>query len=178
MAKVAITISPKIVKNGGPITKDVYKSHATDLWSKGALLKLSSGLLVPCVDTKGGDAEIDTDDIAALRLFLALSDHLTEESVFVAVQELTPSTVLEVQILASSTTAPRSAGVSNGTGYAGYQLQYSAAVEGNGLWGLDVDDTTNPILNVIDVQTNYEPFRATADYDRVYVKLYRSAFVA
>lgn len=172
MAKTAITVSPRIVYGGGPITSDVYKSHATNLWERGALLKLASGLLTPCVDSSGGSAEIDTDDTGTgVRLFIAVEDHLTAGSVFVAVQEILPETVIELQILGSGSTNPTSTNVAKGGQYTGYQID-NGTMHGSGIWGLDVDDTTKPILSVIDVQTNYSPWDgAAADYDYVRVKV-------
>lgn len=174
MAKLAITINPAIVRNGGPITSDVYKSHATNLWTKGTLLKLASGLLTPCVDTSSASAEIDTDDTgtSGVRLFIALEDHLTAGTVFVSVQEITADTVIEAQLLASSTTDPTSANVSKGASYTGYQID-TGSNHGSGLWGIDVDDTTKPVFNVVDVQSNYNPFDSagTSDYAKVYVKV-------
>ena len=182
MAKLAITVAPRAVRNGGPITKDVYKSHATQLWTTGALLKLASGLLQPVVDTSAGGAEIDTDDTGTgVRLFLALENHLTAGSVFVAVQEIKADTELELQLLASSTTDPTTANVSKGSSYVGYQLTGASQVidgttytiHGRGVWGLDVDDTTTPILNITEVSSNSEPFDpdSTDDYATVWAKV-------
>jgi hypothetical protein len=172
MAKVSITTSPAIVKNGGPITKDTYKSHATNLWEKNALLKLSSGLLTPCVDTNASSAEIDTDDTGSsgARLFLALEDHLTAGSEFVAVQEILSNTIIELQLLNAGSGDCAASDVAKGTSYTGYQID-NGTMHGSGLWGIDVNDTTNPVFNIVDVQTNYEPFTADADYNKVYVKV-------
>lgn len=173
MAKVAITSSPRIVSGGGPITSEMYKSHATQLWEKNALLKLASGLLTPVVDTSGGSAEIDTDDTgtAGVRLFIALADHTTAGSVYVPVQEITRDTVLRIQLLASGATDPTVANVTDGTAYTGYQID-TGAYDGSNLWGIDVDDTTNPVFTVYKkVPGVVEPFTTDADYAFVYVKV-------
>jgi hypothetical protein len=174
MAIAAITIIPTIVKNGGPITSDVYKSHATDLWTKGTLLKFVSGLLEPVVDTNGGDAEIDTDDTGTgVRLFVALEDHLTAGSVFISVQEIKRDTIIEAQILDNgSGNSATSSDVVVGTAYAGYQID-TGTNQGSGLWGIDSNDTTNPVFSVVDVQSNYEPFNpdGKANYAKCYVKV-------
>lgn len=172
MAKVSITTSPQIVKNGGPITKDTYKSHATQLWEKNALLKLSSGLLTPVVDTSGGSAEIDTDDTgtSGARLFIALEDHTTAGSVYVAVQEILADTIIELQLLNAGAGDCAASDVSKGTSYTGYQID-TGTYDGSKLWGIDVNDTTNPVFNIVDVQTDYEPYTADADYNKVYVKV-------
>lgn len=174
MAKVAITVNPSIVKNGGPITSDVYKAEASATWNKGALLKLSSGSLVACVDTSGGSAEIDTDDTGAsgARLFVALSDHLTAGADFVSVQEIKADTIFEASLLASGATDPTTANVNKGTSYAGYQID-GGTMKGSGLWGIDVDDTTNPVFNVVAVSSDYNPFDPDAklDYAKVQVKV-------
>ena len=174
MALVAITKNARIVRGGGLITSDVYKSHATNLWTAGALLKLASGLLTPVVNTSGGAAEIDTDDTgtSGVRLFIALEDHLTAGSVYVSVQEITKETVLELQLLASGSTAPTCANVAKGTSYTGYQLD-GGSNHGEGVWGLDVDDTTKPVFNVIDVESNWNPHKTAAlgNYALVWVKV-------
>lgn len=171
MAKIEPTLNPTIVKNGGPITSDVYKSHATNLWTKGCLLKLASGLLTPCVDTSSGNAEIDTDDTgtSGIRLFIALENHLIAGSVFVAVQEIKANTIFELQVVNS---AADTFTVDKGTSYTGYQVD-TGTHAGSGLWALDAGDTTKPILNVVDIQANYEPFNpdSTADYRKVYAKV-------
>ena len=173
MAKLAITQNPTIVKNGGPITSDVYKSHATNLWTKGTLLKLASGLLTPCVDTASGSAEIDTDDTgtAAVHLFIALEDHLTAGSVFVPVQKITTDTVIEIQLLNAGSGGVKTTDVVMGGKHAGYQID-TGTNHGSGLWGIDVNDVTNPILTIIDVQTNYNPHDPKADdnYGKVIAK--------
>jgi len=173
MALLAITQNPNIVKNGGPITSDVYKSHATNLWTKGALLKLASGLLTPCVDTSSANAEIDTDDTgtAAAHLFIALEDHLTAGSVFVSVQKITTDTVIELQLLNAGSGGAKTSDVAKGGVHTGYQID-TGAHQGSGLWGLDVDDVTKPILTILDVQSNYNPHdpKASANYGKVLVK--------
>jgi hypothetical protein len=186
MPMIGITLCPKVVKNGGPITSDVYKSHATNLWTRGALLKLASGLLTPVVDTSSAAAEIDQADTGAtgIRPFIALEDHLTAGSVFVSVQEIMPDSVLELQVLASGGSAASDvlgSVLQKGTNYTGYQLTGASQVingvtytiHGRGVWGIDSDDTTLPILNVIDTQDNYEPFNPdnALGYVRVLAKL-------
>jgi hypothetical protein len=174
MAKLAITQNPTIVKNGGPITSDVYKSHATELWTKGTLLKLhTDGLLEPCSDSSSASVEIDTADTgtAAAHLFIAIEDHLTAGSVFVAVQKITTDTIIELQLLNAGAGGAKTSDVVLGGKHAGYQID-TGAHQGSGLWGLDVDDVTNPILTIIDVQSNYNPHdpKAVADYGKVLVK--------
>lgn len=174
MAKIAITTSPRIAKNGGPITSDVYKSHATNLWEKNALLKLSSGLLTPVVDTNAASAEIDTDDTGTgVRLFLALEDHLTAGTEYVAVQEILADTIIELQLLNAGAGDCAASDVAKGTSYTGYQID-NGTMHGSGLWGIDVNDTTNPVFNIVDIQTDYEPYTADADYNKVYVKVLSS----
>ena len=166
MAKVANTYGPQIVANGGPITKDVYQSHATELWLKGSLLYFESGLLAPVVDTKSGAAEIDTDDTgsAGVRLFLAMEDHITTGTAFVAVQEILNDTVIEIQIVASGSTDPSTGQVSQGGQYTWYQAQ-NTSYEGTFLIGMDVDDSTKPIFNVTALQSDYEWTRDAAGTD-------------
>jgi len=176
MAAIAIKVAPSIVKNGGPVTKDVYKAVTDKTWKKGALLKFASGLLGPVVDTISGGAEIDTDDTGtATRLFVALEDHLTAGSVFVAVQEVMSDTVFELQGLnsGSGSTALNSQ-FELGKKHECYALQ-DAAVNGSGLWGVDVEEAgdAKSICVVIDRASNYNPHdpKATADYAKLLVRL-------
>ena len=137
------TVAAVIVKNGGPITSDVYKAYysagtaASEDWKKGELLYLVAGY-IKRIGTGESAAEIDTDDTgldAAYKRFIALSDHDSSaegKSVYVPVQEITADTVLELQVSASSTTAPTQANVAQGTAYTAYMSALN-------VWGLNVD---------------------------------------
>jgi len=188
---LAITVAPRIVKGGGPITKGVYKSHATQLWQKGALLVLSSGLVTPALDTSSAAAALDTDAVAAAspKVFVALEDHLVAGTVDVAVQEITRNTVFECQILGGTSTEPIYAtqalfAALIGTKKAGYALGAQATsgvtVDGAGIWGVDIDNTTKPLFVVQDVQANWDPFNVNvvARYPRVWVKLIGTLFAS
>jgi len=181
MAAIAIKVAPSIVKNGGPVTKDVYKAVTNMTWKKGALLKFSAaggqeGRLEPVVDSIGGGVEIDTDDTGTnTRLFVALEDQLVAGSGFVAVQEVMSDTVFELQGLnsGSGTTALNSQFVL-GKKHECYALQ-DAAVNGSGLWGVDVEEAgdAKSICVVIDRASNYNPHdpKAQASYAKLLVRL-------
>lgn len=174
MPALNITKHARIVKNGGPITSDVYKSNATSTWTAGALLKLVNGALQHCVDTSGGGAALTTAHTGSsnARLFIALDDHKTAGAEFVSVQEIRPNTILELQICATGSTDPKPANVTKGANYSAYQIG-TAGINGNGVWGLNVDGTSNAFLNVIDVESNWSPFdpEAKNNYAKVWVKV-------
>lgn len=135
----------RIVANGGPITKDVYKAYysdgtaASEDWKAGELLSLVSGYLKRCISA-GSAAKADTDDApldAAYKRFIALTDHDSSAAgaaAFVSVQEILDDTILEIQVAASSTTAPTQANVSQGVAYGAYK-------SASDVWGLDVDES-------------------------------------
>jgi len=146
------TCAVKIVKHGGPVSKDVYKAFysagtaTSEDWVKGELLYLVAGYLKR-IGTGGSAAEVDTDDTGyatANKRFMALTDHdssVEGESVFVAVQEITSDTVLELQVAASSTTAPTQVNVAQGTAYTAYMSDDNVVglnVDGSGAKGLFV----------------------------------------
>lgn len=177
---VAISKHLRIVKGGGPITNDVYKAGATATWRAGSLLKLSGGSLVPVKNTSGGAAGVTTADTGAsnARLFIALDDHPTASAEFVSVQEILPDTVLELQVCASSSNNHTPANVVKGQTYAAYQLQdtQTPIAQGSGVIGLDRDVTTNGFLNVIDVESNWNPHKVqpSTAYAKVWAKVIRS----
>jgi len=137
------TVAVKIVKHGGPVTKDVYKAFysdgtaASEDWKKGELLYLVDGF-IKRIGTSGSAASViatTTGYTTGAKRFIALTDHDSSaegESVFVAVQEVTSDTVLELQVAASSTTAPTQANVAQGTAYGAYMSATNVV-------GLDVD---------------------------------------
>ena len=161
----AATVQARIVKNGGPITKDLYKAYyndgtaAKEDWKRGELVYLDATGVIARGDatlTNGtlGTAKALAKDASndafgqARRWFIALEDHDSSAegaSVYVAVQEILSDTVLEVQLNANSTTAPTQENVLNGQIYGGY-------LETTGVWGLNVDDAdaSNGVLVVQD----------------------------
>lgn len=161
----------RIVKNGGPITSDVYMAYysagtaATEDWCKGDILHLSAtGKLARADGAEGsgvyGTATALDNDApwdAAHKWFIALSDHDSSaegKSVYVPVQEITADTVFEIQLAASSTTAPTQANVLLGVD------GYGAYTSTTGVWGLDVDDASNGMFVVVAKSSDYSPFIA------------------
>lgn len=178
---VAITKHMRIVRGGGPITSDVYKSDPAATWRAGALLVLNNGSIAPLVNTSGGPLQINLTSFPAnARLFIAMNNKTTASSEFVTVQEILPDTVLELQICATSTSNHTPANVLKGGTYAAYQLQdtQTPVVQGCGVIGLNRDVTTNGFLNVIDVESNWNPHRVRPDtpYALVWAKIIRSVF--
>ena len=137
----------------GTITRDLYSTDATgtNIWKKGQLLKLSSGMLVPCVAYSGA-AAIDTDATGtAADLFIALEDRTTAAVGKVAVRKITPDTIFEAPLLDGGTGPAGATEAIIGTSYAGYQLATSAD------WALDQNNATKPICAIYKVQSQATP---------------------
>lgn len=155
----------RVVKNGGPITKDVYKAYyndgtaASEDWKRGELLYLDAGVLKR-IGTAGSAAQIDTDDTglgAAYKRFIALEDHDSSavgKSDYVSVQEIRTNTVLEVQASASSTTQPLMATFTAGVAWAAYK-------SATDVWGIDVEESgAKGIFVVVDKDSDTEWVKA------------------
>ena len=168
MAKLAITVQARIVKNGGPITSEVWKGDGSNVWKKGKLLKAANGTVAPVLILGSSPATLDTDDTgtANAKLFIALSDVDSATSEFVPVQEIKSDTILQVRLGASSSTDPKAATALKGDVYALYQLA-------TGIWAVDVDNTTKPVVQVVDIEQDFDPYAPGngADYGRVWVKV-------
>lgn len=174
MPSYGITKAIRIVANGGPATKDVYQANSGQTWKAGSLLKLTSGKLSVCLDTSGGAATLDTDDTgtAAARLFLALCDHpeidqgtgdipvVPLATDFVSVQEIHDDTILEAQMCAAGSEATDGTEAVKGGSFALYQLAdtESSPYKGSGVIGVDIGNTTKPVVNIIDVAPNYDMY--------------------
>jgi len=165
------TVPLRIVKNGGPITSDVYKAYyndggaADEDWKKGELLHLSATGYIARADGAEGSGvygtatALDNDAPwdAAHKWFIALSDHDSSaegKSVHVAVQEIMADTVLEIQCAASGATAPDCSALLQGVD------GYGAYTSTTGVWGLDVDDASNGMFVIVDKDDDLFPFKA------------------
>lgn len=155
MARTEGQIKPRIVKNGGPITNLSYKSYyssgaAGEDWEAGDWLQLrDDGTVTKSTDSSG----IGTGGTNVR--FIALSDHDSSaegKSVFVPVQAITQDTVFRGQLGASSTgsTIPVQAMIGN---------RYDVTAI-NSTLVVDVDDTTNPCVEITDVEPNWNPFKS------------------
>lgn len=168
MALLAITVQARIVKNGGPITSEVWKGDGSSLWAKGQLLKAANGTVTPVLALGSSPATLDTDDTGTsnAKLFIALSDVTAATSDFVPVQEIKSDTIIQVRLLASSSGSPKAATAQKGDVYALYQLA-------SGLYGVDVDNTTKPVVQVVDIEQDVNPYRKTngENYGFVWVKV-------
>lgn len=156
----AATIQCKIVSGGGPITRDVFKAYysagtaASEDWSDGELLYLD-GLYIKRIGTCGAASSdsVNTDDTgfsAAFRRFIAIGAHDASAdgaSKHVAVQEILPTTVLEFQLAASSSTSPTIANLQ--TAMATYEpvSLYKSATD---IWGIDVDENEDKGVFVVE----------------------------
>lgn len=167
MALVAFTIQARIVKNGGPITSEVWKGDGSSTWYKGQLLKAANGTVTPVLALGSSPATLDTDDTGTsnAKLFIALSDETVATSAFVPVQEIRNNTIFEVRLAASSSGSPVAATALKGDVYALYQLA-------SGLWAVDVDNATKPVVQVVDIEQDFDPYHPDngENYGRVWVK--------
>lgn len=168
MARTNGQIQSRIVKNGGPITHLRYKSYYSDGstgedWKAGNLLRLvNDGTVTKCLDSTG----LGTG-AKGIR-FVALADHDSSAegaSVFVAVQEITQDTVFEMQVhhdtAASAVTTSANIGDR-------FDIDLVGDVQ-----VVDLQDTSDPCVEIIDIEANYNPFKsdATGQYSMVYVKV-------
>jgi hypothetical protein len=164
MASVA-TVQLNIVKFGGPITKDVYKSYysngtaANENWKKGEIVRLVSGVIRRCGAL--GTASVQNSASSGTfenpgKLFVALEDHVASDfgkSVYVAVQEIMPDTVIEFAMASSDSTV---AAIATYVPGAAYGLYMSTA----GIFGLDVHVTAGDgTFVVVDKDTELYPHR-------------------
>jgi len=158
----AATVQMSVVSNGGPITKDVYKSlysagtSASEDWVKGEMLHLKDGFITRIGTFGTADAFTTGGDSfdAAYKRFIALEDHDASafgKSVYVAVQEVRPETVLEIQLAASGSTAATLAAAKYLQG-----KPMGVYLSASGIWGLDVDVNAAGIL---------VPTKSAADYN-------------
>jgi len=168
MALTAITVQARIVKNGGPITSEVWKGDGTNTHVKGQLLKAANGTVTPVLVLGSSPATLDTDDTgtANIKLFIALSDVSVATSAFVPVQEIKSDTIFQVRLVASSSGSPVAATALKGDVYALYQLA-------SGVWGIDVDNSTKPVVQVVDIEQDFDPYDKDngENYGRVWVKV-------
>jgi hypothetical protein len=155
------TVQLRIAKFGGPVSSK-YEAYyndgtaATEDWKAGEILYIHGGKLSRG-DATQGNGQLGTAKVvatgssntifgAAQQLFIALEDHDSSDegaSVKVSAQEIRQDTVFEIQVGASSTTAPTMANVTVGGTYGAY-------VDTAGRWLLDVDDSSTGIFVVID----------------------------
>lgn len=168
MARTDGQIQSRIVAKGGPITHLRYKSYYSDGsagedWSAGDFLRLvNDGTVTKCLDSGG----IGTG-AKGIR-FLAVADHDSSEygkSVFVAVQEITADTQIEMQVHHDT---PASAVVAQANIGDRYDVDIVSGVQ-----VVDLEDTTNPCVEIVDIEPNYNPFNsdATGQYAMVKVKV-------
>lgn len=157
----AATVQMRIVKNGGPITSDVYKAYysdgtsASEDWVKGEMLYLDAGYIKRIGTYGTADTFTTAGDSfnAAYKRFVALEDHDASDYTaanYVAVQEIMSDTVLELQLAASGSTSPT---ISAAKVLAGDPL--GAYLSATGVWGLDVDENSAGFLTVVAYASDY-----------------------
>jgi len=163
MANYNIIESAQIASNGGDITDERYgvgdvtslnASH--DKIKRGELCYLAAGKILPVVTTSGTAQSLDTNTApfnGAKRWFISLEDK-AKNSAKCKVQEVTRDTIFEGFIVTSNAdnNVETPAVTSIGVRYCGY-------VDANGRLGIDKNNTTNPVFEITDVDTNYQPYR-------------------
>ena len=146
-------ISPS---SDGTITRDLYSTDATatNIWKKGQLLKLATGVIVPVLAYSAA-ANIDgisgTELTAVSDLFIALEDRTTAAVGKVAVRKITPDTIFEAPLLDGGTGPADATEAIIGTGYELWQLITSAD------WAPDQNGTTYPVVEIVKVQSQTTP---------------------
>jgi len=154
MARTEYMACPRIVMNGGPITSDVVKSYyssgaTSEDWIAGSLLQLTASGLVTLPVAVGNDIGAATNvRYIALK---ANDSSANEKSIFVAVQAITEDTVFEGQLCdtGSGSSIPAQAMIGD---------RLDVWLHTTGVWAPDINDTTNPVVEIVDVETNFDPY--------------------
>lgn len=151
VVKCARAIGP--ASDDGAVTRNRYTGDGATTWAAGQLVELASGVIA---QTASGAQTVDTTDIAAgTVLFQATEAVAVATSEKVKVHRIKWNTIFEGPLLSSQSaqsapvTAPESI---IGTKYAIYQ---NAA----GAWSVDKYVTSNPVVEIVDVEANFMPFK-------------------
>lgn len=148
--------SSALVNGGGPVTIERYKGDNSSTWKKGQLLKLASGVLTSIVTLGNSPVEIDTDDLASgTELFVAMADLDVASAGYQPVQRVLSDTLFEGPLVSSNagdSAPPTVPSTIIGTRYVCYQ-------DASGNWGVDKNDTTTPVVEIVDVEGEYRPFK-------------------
>jgi hypothetical protein len=161
MANVLLIASARIVANGGEITSDRYKdagAGATNDLKAGQLCYLSGGTVEPVVAT-GSAAKLENDAApfnAAAEYVISLADK-TADGTHVAVQKIDEDTIFEGYVVDAVGSDVTMGTTDIGTVCEGY-------VDANGRFGVN-QLTTKGVFVIVDVDTNYDPFKTGGDFE-------------
>jgi hypothetical protein len=161
MANLNLIASARIVANGGEITSDRYKdAGATNDLKAGQLCYLSGLTVEPVVATGSGAAKLENDESpfdAAAEYVISLEDK-TADGTSVAVQKINADTILEGYLVdADGDDVEIAFADVSSTPYEGY-------VDANGRFGVN-NLTTKGVFVIVDVDTNYDPFKNGGDFE-------------
>ena len=163
MANVLLIASARIVANGGEITSDRYKTAAAEAGHNlkaGQLCKLVGGTVEPVTDTGtatewvGNVAPFD----AAAEYVVCLEDKTADGAAYVAVQKVNPETIFEGYVVDEVGDDVTMEATQIGTVCQGY-------VNAAGMFGV-ANLVTNGIFVIVDVDTNYDPFKTGGDFEK------------
>jgi hypothetical protein len=161
MANVNLIASARIVANGGEITSDRYLdagAGAANNLKAGQLCYLSGGTVEPVVDT-GSAAKLENDESpfdAAAEYVISLEDK-TADGTHVAVQKIDADTIMEGYVVNAAADDVEMDTDDIGTVCEGY-------VDANGRFGVN-NLTTKGVFVIVDVDTNYDPFKNGGDFE-------------
>ena len=152
MNYTASSVQLRITKNGGVIQDNTLKhtggTHAVDSWKMGQFLrKTATGCVQAVVEagTSAGISHIALSDVTAADM--ASTD-------FVPVQEVSRDTRFEMQLFADAATDAEVQDAVIGD-------QYDIEIVSN-VTSLNLSDTTDPMVEITDLSTNYNWYSALA----------------
>jgi hypothetical protein len=161
MANLNLIASARIVAKGGEITSDRYKdagADATHNLKAGQLCYVTTGTVHPVTNT-GTAVEWTTAGApwnAAAEYVVALEDK-TADGTSVAVQKINADTILEGYVVDADGDDVEMDTDDIGTVCEGY-------VDANGRFGVN-NLTTKGVFVIVDVDTNYDPFKNGGDFE-------------
>ena len=162
-------VPPRIVRKGKRASSYLVKTYkdassAAETIKKGMFLqKRNDGTVTPSVRYDTPTALVKTSKVR----YVALEDWTaTEAARHIMVQEVDADTVFEAQV----THASESDAVQT---QANIGAKYEMLTAANGGASVKLDEDTNPIAEIVDVEANYSPFgdRKSEPYHFVYFRL-------
>lgn len=158
MAIGAVAVGP--ADDGGATNRYLYSGDGTSTWKRGQLLKLASGVVGSVVAHASAGVpnavEIDSDDMAAGKYFLAMEDQDTVTTGLVPVRQITDKTIFEGELLDSNTGATAVATAPESIVGTDYELYQSAT----GAWSVDKYQTAKAVVKITAVEGQFQPVTA------------------
>ena len=156
-ANTNVIQSAQIVKGGGPIVENKYKTDGTNPLKKGMLCYVNGGTVVP-VRTDAGKLENDEAPFNAAAKYVVAVEDKAAASAFVAVQEVTPETYFEGYVVNAAAADVTMDSTDIGTVCEGY-------VDANGRTAVN-NATTQGVFYISDVDVNYDPYKNGGDFEK------------